>query len=54
MILKLLYLSNLLSDFDQVCGRLHDLIRACIYDSIAINVAVSFKIKTIIRGRNII
>ena len=31
-----------LMDFDQVCGILHDLIRACISDSLAFNVAVPF------------
>ena len=30
------------SDFDQVCGRLHGLIRACISDSLAFNFDVLF------------
>ena len=29
--------------FDQVCVRLHGLIRTCIFNSLAFNVAVSFK-----------
>ena len=30
------------SDFDQVCGRLHVLIRACITETPVLNVAVPF------------
>ena len=33
-----------MSDFDQVYGRLHDLIRACISYSFIFNVAVPFNI----------
>ena len=35
LILRLLYLSYFISDFDQVCGRLHGLIRACISVALA-------------------
>ena len=42
LIFGLLYLSYFISNFDQVCGILHDLIRACISDSLAYNVAVPF------------
>ena len=31
-----------LLDFDQVCGILHDFIRACISDSLAFGVALPF------------
>ena len=34
-------------DFDQVCCRLHGSIRACISDTLAINVVVPFKLKSI-------
>ena len=30
-------------DFDRVWGRLHGLIRSCISDSVAFNIAVPFK-----------
>ena len=36
--------SYFISDFDRVCDRLHDLIRACISDSLAFNIAVPFKV----------
>ena len=32
----------LVIDFDQVCGRLHGLIGACISDSLVFNVAIPF------------
>ena len=44
MIYKLLYLSYFISDFDQVCGILHELIRACLSGSHAYKVAVPFKV----------
>ena len=37
-----------MSDFDQVCGRLHNLIRACMPDSHAYKVAVPFRSKTVL------
>ena len=37
-------LSYFISDFDQVCGRLDCLIRACISGSLAFNVAVPFNL----------
>ena len=40
---KHLYFSYFSFDFDLVCGRLHGLIRACISDSLAFNVASLFK-----------
>ena len=43
LIFKLLFLSNFISDFDQVCSRLHGLIRACMSDSHAYKVTVPFK-----------
>ena len=42
LIFQLLYYSYFLSDFDWVCGRLHGLIWACMSDSLAFNVAISF------------
>ena len=35
-------LSYFISDLNQVCGRLHGLIRACMSDSHAYKVAVTF------------
>ena len=35
---------SFLFDFDLVCGRLHDLIRACISDCLAFNVAIPFNL----------
>ena len=43
LIFELLSLSYFISDFDQVCGRLHGLIMACISDTHAFKVAVPFK-----------
>ena len=42
LIFKLLLHSYFISDFDQVCGRLHGLIRVCMSDSHAYEVAVPF------------
>ena len=44
MICKLLYLSYFISDFDQVCGILHELIRACMSGSNAYKFAFPFKL----------
>ena len=44
LILKLLYLSYLMSDFDRGCGKLCGLIRACLSDSHAYKVVVPFNL----------
>ena len=44
LIFKLLKLSYYISDFDQVCGRLHGLIRDFMSDSHAYEVALPFKL----------
>ena len=45
LIFELVLLSYFISDFDRFFfGRLHDLIRACMSDSHAVKVAVSFKL----------
>ena len=41
-IFKLLKLSYFISDFDQVCGRLYGLTRACMSESHVYKVAVPF------------
>ena len=43
LIFKLLKLSYFISNFDQVCGGLHGLLRTCMSDSHAYEVAVPFK-----------
>ena len=40
----LLLISYLRSNFDQVCGIIHGLIRACVSNSAAFNVAVPFNV----------
>ena len=37
-----IFLSYFSLDFDWVCGTLHDLVRTCISDSLAVNVAVPY------------
>ena len=42
LVFELPYLSYFTSDFDQVRGRLHGFIRACVSDSLVFNVAFRF------------
>ena len=44
LLYKYLLFSYLAFDFDRVCGRLYELIRACLSDYIAFNAAVPFKL----------